>query len=61
MVLCHTSWLYFVVFQNAKTAKKHFKNRDGDRFDSLVEQYKKKLTGSGDKNTNMKRNKWFDI
>ncbi|XP_044050720.1 RNA-binding protein 28 [Siniperca chuatsi] len=46
--------------QNVKMAKKHFKRRDGDRFDSLVEQYKKKLMGNSDKNTNIKRNKWFD-
>ncbi|XP_034735105.1 RNA-binding protein 28 [Etheostoma cragini] len=44
----------------AKAAKKQFKRRDGDRFDSLVEQYKKKLMGNGDKSTNIKRNKWFD-
>ncbi|XP_060891166.1 RNA-binding protein 28 isoform X2 [Labrus mixtus] len=44
----------------AKQAKKQFKRRDGDRFDSLVEQYKKKLMGNSDKNTNMKRNKWFN-
>ncbi|KAM7003429.1 LOW QUALITY PROTEIN: RNA-binding protein 28 [Tautogolabrus adspersus] len=43
-----------------KQAKKQFKRRDGDRFDSLVEQYKKKLMGNSDKNTNMKRNKWFN-
>ncbi|KAE8296377.1 RNA-binding protein 28 RNA-binding motif protein 28 [Larimichthys crocea] len=42
-----------------KTAKR-FRRSDGDRFDSLVEQYKKKLMGNSDKNTNMKRNKWFD-
>ncbi|XP_031149201.2 RNA-binding protein 28 [Sander lucioperca] len=41
-------------------AKKQFKRRDGDRFDSLVEQYKKKLMGNRDKSTNVKRNKWFD-
>ncbi|XP_070763639.1 RNA-binding protein 28 [Enoplosus armatus] len=46
--------------QKVKTANKHFKRRDGDRFDSLVEQYKKKLMGNSDKNTNIKRNKWFD-
>ncbi|XP_074534718.1 RNA-binding protein 28 [Halichoeres trimaculatus] len=43
-----------------KQAKKHFKNRDGDRFESLVEQYKKKLMGNSNKNTSIKRNKWFD-
>uniref|UniRef100_A0A8C2WZF6 RNA-binding protein 28 n=1 Tax=Cyclopterus lumpus TaxID=8103 RepID=A0A8C2WZF6_CYCLU len=34
--------------------------RGGDRFDSLVEQYKKKLMGNSDNSTNVKRNKWFD-
>lgn len=52
--------LYAAVFQNVKAAKKRFKGRDGDRFDSLVEQYKKKLMGYSDKNTSMKRTKWFD-
>ncbi|XP_049431136.1 RNA-binding protein 28 isoform X2 [Epinephelus fuscoguttatus] len=42
------------------TAKTHFKRRDGDRFDSLVEQYKKKLMGNSDRNNTSKRNKWFD-
>ncbi|XP_034444535.1 RNA-binding protein 28 isoform X3 [Hippoglossus hippoglossus] len=42
-----------------KAAKKPFK-RDGDRFDSLVEQYKKKLMGNSDKSSNVKRNKWFN-
>nr|XP_020469914.1 RNA-binding protein 28 [Monopterus albus]XP_020469924.1 RNA-binding protein 28 [Monopterus albus] len=46
--------------QKGKAAKKHFRSRDGDRFDSLVEQYKKKLMGNCDKNTGIKRNKWFD-
>lgn len=46
--------------QKVKTSKKTYKSRDGDRFDSLVEKYRKKLTGSGDKNTVMKRSKWFD-
>ncbi|XP_040895014.1 RNA-binding protein 28 [Toxotes jaculatrix] len=46
--------------QTVRAAKKHFKNRDGDRFDSLVEQYKKKLMGNSDKSSNLKRNKWFD-
>ncbi|KAF0041194.1 hypothetical protein F2P81_007092 [Scophthalmus maximus] len=43
--------------QKVKGAKRNFKSRDGDRFDSLVEQYKKKLTGNSDKNINFKRNK----
>ncbi|KAK5867511.1 hypothetical protein PBY51_011993 [Eleginops maclovinus] len=46
--------------QKANMGKKQFKRRDGDRFDSLVEQYKKKLMGSGDGNTNVRRNKWFN-
>ncbi|XP_029378720.1 RNA-binding protein 28 isoform X2 [Echeneis naucrates] len=45
--------------QNVKTAKRPLKSRGGDRFDSLVEQYKKKLMGNGERNT-IKRNKWFD-
>ncbi|KAM4734265.1 RNA-binding protein 28 [Anableps anableps] len=43
-----------------KNAKKQFKSKDGDRFDSLVEQYKRKLMGSSDKNASIKRSKWFD-
>ncbi|XP_015237416.1 PREDICTED: RNA-binding protein 28 isoform X2 [Cyprinodon variegatus] len=43
-----------------KTGTKQFKRRDGDRFDSLVEQYKRKLMGGSDKNASFKRNKWFD-
>ncbi|KAM4553583.1 RNA-binding protein 28 [Fundulus diaphanus] len=46
--------------QTFKSAKKPFQRTGGDRFDSLVEQYKRKLMGSNDKNTSMKRNKWFD-
>ncbi|XP_014827130.1 PREDICTED: RNA-binding protein 28 isoform X1 [Poecilia mexicana] len=42
-----------------KSATKQFKRKDGDRFDSLVEQYKRKLLG-GDKNASIKRSKWFD-
>ncbi|KAM6937699.1 RNA-binding protein 28 [Xenentodon cancila] len=45
--------------QSVKTTKKQFSRRDGDRFDSLVEQYKKKLMGSGS-SAAIKRNKWFD-
>ncbi|KAG7523249.1 RNA-binding protein 28 isoform X2 [Solea senegalensis] len=44
----------------AAAAKKPFKSRDGDRFDSLVEQYKKKLISHTDKSATYKRNKWFD-
>uniref|UniRef100_A0A1A8PAD6 RNA-binding protein 28 n=1 Tax=Nothobranchius rachovii TaxID=451742 RepID=A0A1A8PAD6_9TELE len=43
-----------------KAARKQFKRRDGDRFESLVEQYKKKLMGSSSQNNTIKRNKWFD-
>ncbi|KAK2842181.1 hypothetical protein Q5P01_012381 [Channa striata] len=46
--------------QKSKAANKRFKSRDGDRFDNLVEQYKKKLMGNNEKNTSVKRNKWFD-
>ncbi|XP_072241798.1 RNA-binding protein 28 [Leuresthes tenuis] len=46
--------------KNFKTAKKPFKSRDGDRFESLVEQYKKKLMGSSSKNATVKTSKWFD-
>ncbi|XP_069567255.1 RNA-binding protein 28 isoform X1 [Brachyistius frenatus] len=46
--------------QKVKMPKKHFKRRDVDRFDSLVEQYKKKLMGNNDNNGSMKRSKWFD-
>ncbi|KAF3688901.1 RNA-binding protein 28 RNA-binding motif protein 28 [Channa argus] len=46
--------------QKFKAANKRFKNRDGDRFDSLVQQYKTKLMGNNEKNTSIKRSKWFD-
>ncbi|XP_075875248.1 RNA-binding protein 28 isoform X3 [Nelusetta ayraudi] len=46
--------------QKGPVAKKQPKRRDSDRFDSLVEQYKKKLLSSGGRNAPMKRNKWFD-
>ncbi|XP_023259661.1 RNA-binding protein 28 isoform X1 [Seriola lalandi dorsalis] len=46
--------------QKVKAGKKHFKRRNGDPFDSLVEQYKKKLMGNNDRNTIIKRNKWFN-
>ncbi|KAM4618578.1 RNA-binding protein 28 isoform 2-T2 [Polymixia lowei] len=45
--------------KNVKAAKRHFRNKDEDRFDSLVEQYKRKLMGNSNKTTNIKRNKWF--
>uniref|UniRef100_A0A3P9JZV6 RNA binding motif protein 28 n=1 Tax=Oryzias latipes TaxID=8090 RepID=A0A3P9JZV6_ORYLA len=40
--------------------KNRFKKREGDHFENLVEQYKKKLLGSGNKGAAIKRNKWFD-
>lgn len=54
------SLFWYFCFQNFKNAKKQFKRKDGDRFDSLVEQYKRKLMGGGDKNASIKRSKWFD-
>lgn len=51
--------LMFCVFQKVKAAKQ-FKRKDGDRFDNLVEQYKRKLMGNDNKTVNVKRNKWFD-
>lgn len=49
-----------MVFQKAQAGKKQVRRRDSDRFDSLVEQYKKKLLSSGGRNAPMKKNKWFD-
>uniref|UniRef100_A0A7N9AKY4 RNA-binding protein 28 n=1 Tax=Mastacembelus armatus TaxID=205130 RepID=A0A7N9AKY4_9TELE len=46
--------------RKVKGAKKNFKSRDGDRFDSLVEQYKKKLLDNSGKNASIKKSKWFD-
>ncbi|XP_061629443.1 RNA-binding protein 28 [Phyllopteryx taeniolatus] len=46
--------------QNAKGATRHSRNRDGDRFDSLVEQYKKKLLSRSEKSSIMRKSKWFD-
>uniref|UniRef100_G3PGG6 RNA-binding protein 28 n=1 Tax=Gasterosteus aculeatus aculeatus TaxID=481459 RepID=G3PGG6_GASAC len=43
-----------------RSNQKNFKRNGGDRFDSLVEQYKKKLMGNSDNVTNLKRSKWFD-
>ncbi|KAM9854619.1 RNA-binding protein 28 [Aulostomus maculatus] len=45
--------------QKVKATKGAFRSRDGDRFDSLVQQYKKKLINS-DKNNPIRRNKWFE-
>uniref|UniRef100_I3KCE3 RNA-binding protein 28 n=1 Tax=Oreochromis niloticus TaxID=8128 RepID=I3KCE3_ORENI len=44
--------------QKVKIDKKQFKQKHGDRFESLVEQYKKKLMGNSD--TSIKRSKWFN-
>ncbi|KAM6960581.1 RNA-binding protein 28 [Aplochiton taeniatus] len=44
-----------------KVGKKRMKSRDDDRFDSLVEQYKRKLMGGrSSTTTNIKKNKWFN-
>lgn len=50
-----------VILQKDQAAKKppRKRRRDVDHFDSLVEQYKKKLMGSGDKD-GVRRSKWFD-
>ncbi|XP_056621882.1 RNA-binding protein 28 isoform X2 [Triplophysa dalaica] len=45
--------------QNAKPAKRKIRNREDDRFDSLVEQYKKKLLGNSNAKTQIKKSKWF--
>ncbi|XP_071004863.1 RNA-binding protein 28-like isoform X2 [Oncorhynchus clarkii lewisi] len=45
--------------KSAKGAKKRFRSQEDDRFDNLVEQYKRKLMG-GNKTTNIKKNKWFN-
>ncbi|CAL8296789.1 unnamed protein product [Boreogadus saida] len=45
--------------QSAKPGKKPFRNRDEDRFDSMVEKYKSKILGSSQKTAGIKRNKWF--
>ncbi|XP_061825539.1 RNA-binding protein 28 [Nerophis lumbriciformis] len=45
--------------QNIKAPKKH-QRKGSDRFDSLVEQYKKKLLSKTEKNSGMRNNKWFD-
>ncbi|XP_076119315.1 RNA-binding protein 28 isoform X2 [Alosa pseudoharengus] len=45
--------------QSAKSGKKRFRNKEDDRFDSLVEQYKRKLMGSSTKTQVTKKNKWF--
>ncbi|XP_055011276.1 RNA-binding protein 28 isoform X2 [Boleophthalmus pectinirostris] len=44
--------------RNQVKPSKPFKRKGGDRFDSLVEQYKRKLMGTTD--SMVKRSKWFD-
>ncbi|XP_045544193.1 RNA-binding protein 28 isoform X2 [Salmo salar] len=45
--------------QRTKGAKRRFRSREDDRFDNLVEQYKRKLMG-GNKTATIKKNKWFN-
>ncbi|XP_051726807.1 RNA-binding protein 28 isoform X2 [Ctenopharyngodon idella] len=45
--------------QNGKPAKRKFQNREDARFDSLVDQYKKKLMGKSNTKTLVKKSKWF--
>ncbi|XP_016130128.1 RNA-binding protein 28 isoform X2 [Sinocyclocheilus grahami] len=44
---------------NGKPAKRKFQNRDDVRFDTLVNQYKKKLMGTSNTKTAVKKSKWF--
>uniref|UniRef100_A0A671S1K8 RNA-binding protein 28-like n=1 Tax=Sinocyclocheilus anshuiensis TaxID=1608454 RepID=A0A671S1K8_9TELE len=45
--------------QNGKPANRKFQNRDDVRFDTLVNQYKKKLMGTSNTKTAVKKSKWF--
>ncbi|KAL2093703.1 hypothetical protein ACEWY4_011015 [Coilia grayii] len=45
--------------QNAKPRKKKLRNKEDDRFESLVEQYKRKLIGNSSKALVIKKSKWF--
>ncbi|KAG7264335.1 hypothetical protein CRUP_017913 [Coryphaenoides rupestris] len=45
--------------KSMKPAKRPFRNKDEDRFDSMVEKYKNKIMGDGKKPASIKRNKWF--
>ncbi|XP_062403590.1 RNA-binding protein 28 isoform X2 [Sardina pilchardus] len=45
--------------QSAKSGKNRFRNKEDERFDSLVEQYKRKLMGSSNKTQVIKKSKWF--
>ncbi|XP_016099306.1 RNA-binding protein 28-like [Sinocyclocheilus grahami] len=44
---------------NTKPAKLKFQNREDVRFDTLVNQYKKKLMGTSNTKTAVKKSKWF--
>ncbi|XP_059362756.1 RNA-binding protein 28 isoform X1 [Carassius carassius] len=44
---------------NSKPAKRKFQNREDVRFDTLVNQYKKKLMGTSNAKTAVKKSKWF--
>uniref|UniRef100_A0A8C8GRA1 RRM domain-containing protein n=1 Tax=Oncorhynchus tshawytscha TaxID=74940 RepID=A0A8C8GRA1_ONCTS len=48
-----------LVFQSTLGAKRRVRSREDDRFDNLVEQYKRKLMG-GNKTATIKKNKWFN-
>lgn len=45
--------------QNGKPAKRNFQNREDVRFDTLVNQYKKKLMGTSNTKNAVKKSKWF--
>uniref|UniRef100_A0A8C2I223 RNA-binding protein 28 n=1 Tax=Cyprinus carpio TaxID=7962 RepID=A0A8C2I223_CYPCA len=44
---------------NSKPAKRKFQSREDVRFDTLVNQYKKKLMGTSNTKTAVKKSKWF--
>ncbi|CAL8263648.1 unnamed protein product [Merluccius merluccius] len=45
--------------QSVKPTKRPFRNKEEDRFDSMVEKYKNKIMGDSKKTASIKRNKWF--
>uniref|UniRef100_A0A671SF43 RNA-binding protein 28-like n=1 Tax=Sinocyclocheilus anshuiensis TaxID=1608454 RepID=A0A671SF43_9TELE len=45
--------------KNTKPAKLKFQNREDVRFDTLVNRYKKKLMGTSNTKTAVKKSKWF--
>uniref|UniRef100_A0A8C1GC07 RNA binding motif protein 28 n=1 Tax=Cyprinus carpio TaxID=7962 RepID=A0A8C1GC07_CYPCA len=49
----------FILLQNSKPAKRKFQSREDVRFDTLVNQYKKKLMGTSNTKTAVKKSKWF--